>query len=66
MKHLMEENIEHRQFGHLPYMCSSSPYELGTLKSESFSKRMISAANLLVDAHRTRLDHDNIDKIFCA
>ena len=60
----MEDNREHRKFGYLHDMCSNSPSQLGSLTSESFSKTMISAANLLVCTHRTRLDHDNIDKIF--
>ena len=51
MEHLMEENREHRKFACLPDVCSNSPSQLGALTHESFSERMISAANILVDTH---------------
>ena len=44
-------------------MRSNYAYYLGVLTSESFSERMISVENLLVDAHQIRLDNDNIDKM---
>ena len=61
MEHLMEENGEHRKFEHLPDMCSNYLFHLGTLELESFSEQKISAANTLVETHRIRLDHDDID-----
>ena len=63
MKHSMEENGEHRKFGCLPDVLSNSPCQLGALVSKSFSERTISVVNLLVHAHRARLDHDNIDNM---
>ena len=44
-------------------MCCNSPIQLGALTSEIFSERMISAANVLVDAHRIHLNDDMIDKL---
>ena len=66
MEHLIEEHGELRKFRCLLDVCINSLCQLGALTSESFSKRMISAVNLLVDVHRIRLDHENIDKICCA
>ena len=63
MDHLIERNGIDRIFGYLPEMCKNSPCQLGALTSESFSERMISAANLLVTTHRLHLDHDHIDKM---
>ena len=63
MDHLMEESGKHRKFRYLPNACSNSLFKLGTLASESFSKRMISATNLLVDYHRLYFDHDKINKM---
>ena len=37
--------------------------QIGALMSESFSERMISAVNLLVDDNRIRLGHDFIDDL---
>ena len=64
MEHSIEENGEHQKFGCLPDFHSNSPCQLCVLTSESFSERMISVANILVDANLIRLDHDNINKIF--
>ena len=44
-------------------MCTKYPVQLGALTSESFSERMISCANLLVDAHRLKFGDDVIDKL---
>ena len=66
MDHLREESGEKCKFGSLPEMCSNALYQLGALKSEIFSERMINVANILVDVHHIRLDQDNIDKIFFA
>ena len=63
MDHLIERNGINRIFGYLPEMCKNSPCQLGALTSESFSERMISAANLLVTTHSLHLDHDHIDKV---
>ena len=60
---MIEKNGVTRIFGYLPEMCKNSPCQLGVLTSESFSERMISAANLLVTTHRLHLDHDHIDKM---
>ena len=59
MGNLIEENGEDP----LPEMCYDSPFQLGTLTSESFSERMVSVPNLLVDTHRLRLDDEHIDKM---
>ena len=61
MDHIAEENVEHRKCGFLTDMYSNLPCQLGTLRSESFSERIISATNLLIDAHHIRLHHENID-----
>ena len=63
MEHVVEKNGDDRVFGHLPDMCKNLPCQLGALTSESFSERMISAANLLVTTHRLHLDHDTVDKM---
>ena len=63
MEHSMEENGEHKKFSYLPDMHRNYPYSFGALALESFSDWMISASNLLVYAHRTRLDHGGIDKM---
>ena len=62
-EHLQQMSGECVKFGYLPDMRSNYPYHLGFLALESFSKRIISAVNLLVDAHRALLDHDNIDNM---
>ena len=61
--HLTEESRYQRKCRHLPEICFSSSYQLGALISKRFSERMASVANLLVDAHRIRLDQYNIDKM---
>ena len=63
MDYLIEDSGEHRKCGHLPYMRYNFPCHVRVLTSESFSKRMISVANLLVHAHRIRLGHNFIDKL---
>ena len=45
-------------------MWSNTPCQLGALTSESVSELMVSVANILVDIHRIRFDHDNIDNMF--
>ena len=40
-----------------------SPCQLGVLTSESFSQRMMSAANLLVDTRRLHLNNEMADKM---
>ena len=54
MDHLIEESGEKRKFGHLPEARSDSTFQLGILASESFSERIRSAANILVDTRRDR------------
>ena len=61
--HVIKESGEERKFGCLPVVGYNPPAQLGALNSESFSKRMISAANLLVHAHRLHLNDDVIDKL---
>ena len=63
IENLMEENGENRKIACLSEMCSNSPCELGALTSESFFKWIASAANVHVDAHHARLDHDDIDNM---
>ena len=60
---MIEESGSERKFGCLPEMCTKSPVQLGALTSESFSERMISNANLLVDPHRLEFGDDMIDKL---
>ena len=60
---MIEESGSERKFGCLPEMCTKSPVQLGALTSESFSERMISNANLLVDPHRLKFGEDMIDKL---
>ena len=64
LNHLMQEIGQERKFGCLPKMCCDSPCQFGTLTSEIFSERMISAANLLVDTHHLYLNDEMIDKMF--
>ena len=59
---LIQENGEERQFVYLPEIFCNSPYQLSVLNSESFSERMVSAANLLFDIHILHLNDDIIDK----
>ena len=63
LDHLIQESEEEYQFGFLPEMLCDSPCQRGTLTSESFSERMISVANLLVDTHRLHLNGEIIDKM---
>ena len=63
LDHSIQESGEERQFGSLPEMFSNSPYQLDVLTSESFSERMISTANLLVDTHHLHLNDGMIDKL---
>ena len=63
MDYLIEESGEEYKFGHLTEMCCNSPCKLGTLTSESFSERMKSVHNLLVNTHRIHLDDEMTDKI---
>ena len=63
LDHLIQESGEECQFGHLPEMCCNSPSQLSVLTSESFSERIISTANLLVETHRLHLNDDMIDRI---
>ena len=63
LDHVTEVSGEERRFGCLPEMCSNSPVQLGALTSKSFSERMMSATNLLVDTHRLRFGDDMIDKL---
>ena len=62
LDHLIQESREER-FGCLPEICCNYPFKLGVLISESFSERIISTANPLVDIHRLHLNDDMIDKI---
>ena len=57
--HMIKESGDERKFGCLPKMCCNSPLQLGALTSENFSERIISVANLLVNAHRLHLN-DNM------
>ena len=63
LDHAMKESEEEHQFGYLPEMCCNSPVQLGALTSESFSKRMIITANLIVDTHRLCLNNDMINTL---
>ena len=63
LDHLIQESREEYQFGCLPEMFCNCTCQLGVLTYKSFSERMISAANLLVDAHRLHLNDDMIDKL---
>ena len=62
LDHLILETREECQFGCLPEMCCNSPCQLTVLTLESFSERMISAANLIVDTYRLYLNDGMIDK----
>ena len=44
-------------------MCCNSPLQLGALTSESFSERIVSVANLLVDDHRLHSNDEMINKL---
>ena len=63
VEHLIGENGEYRNFGYLPDVRRNYPCQFGTSTSESFSERIISAANLLAETHCTHLSHDNIGKM---
>ena len=63
LDHLIKESGEEHKFGCLPEMFYNSPCQLGVLNSESFSERMTSAANLLVDTHWLHLNDDMINKL---
>ena len=51
------------KFGCLLEMCTKFSVQLGALTSESFSERMTSCANLLVDANFLKFSDDMIDKL---
>ena len=63
LDHMIKDSGEERKFVLLPEMCYNSPVKLGTLTSESFSENMMSASDLLVDAHRLDLDYYMVDKL---
>ena len=63
LDHMTEVSREECRFGSLPEMCPNSPVQFGALTSESFSERIMSAANLLVDAHRLCFGDCMIDKL---
>ena len=44
-------------------MCTNSPAQLGALTSESFSERMTSGANLLLDSCHLKFSDEMIDKL---
>ena len=52
-----------QKFRHLPEMCTKSSVRLGDLNSESFSERMTSSANLLVNTHHLKFGDSVIDKL---
>ena len=54
MNNPIEEIGEQRKVVHLPDMFRNSTCQLGALSSESFSERMISTTNILVDVHHIR------------
>ena len=62
LDHMTEVSGSERKFGCLPEMCTKSPVQLGALTSESFSERMMSSANLLVDTRLLKFGND-IDKL---
>ena len=63
LDHMTEVSGEERRFGCLPEMCSNSLVQLGALTLESFSERMMSANNLLIDVHRLHFGDDMISKL---
>ena len=63
LDHLIQESGQERQFGCLSETCCDSSCQLGVLTSESFSKRMTGAANLIVDTHRLYLNDELIEKM---
>ena len=63
LDNVIKESGDERKFGHLPEMCCNYPAQLGALTSESFSERMVSVSNLLVDTHRLHFNDDMIDKL---
>ena len=60
---MIKESREECKFGVLPEMWCNSPLQLGVFTSESFSERMISAANLLVDTHQLHSNDEMVDKL---
>ena len=63
LDHLIQERGEKHQFGNSPETCCNSPCQHSALTSVSFSERMISAANLLIDTHQLHLNYYMIDKL---
>ena len=61
--YVIEESGSEEKFGYLPEMCTKYPVQLGALTSESFSERMLSNVNLLVDPNRLKFGDDMIDKL---
>ena len=55
--------MDQKKIGCLPEMCTKSHVQLGALTSESFSERMTSTDNILVDTHRLKFGDDTIDKL---
>ena len=60
---VIEESVSERKFGCLPEMCTKYHMQFGAFTSQSFSEKMISNANLLVDPHCLKFSNDMIDKL---
>lgn len=58
---LYGELIDSGKCGLLPLMAVASPYTIGALNAESFSERVISAANLIMDEGNTALSDDELE-----
>ena len=63
LEYMSKVSGSERKFGYLPEMCTKSPVQLGALTSDSFSERMISSTNVLVDTHHVNFGDDVIDKL---
>ena len=53
--------IDSGKYGLIPLMAVASPYTIGALNGESFSERVISAANLVLDEGNTALNDEELE-----
>ena len=60
---MIQESGQENQFGYLLEMYSNPLCQLGVLTSDSFSERMTSASNVLVDTYWLHLHDEMTDKM---
>ena len=62
-KKIMLNDPERKRYGFIPLMASCSRGELGALNAESFSERMLSCANDVMDEGNTLLSDAEVEML---